>query len=234
MPSATTRTRRSTRSAGGSGSSSRSTTHAARSRARASSSAGASSSSVPASPERRTGRHLQLHAKADDLLSAVRSAVDRYVAAEAFGIGRSTLRAWIEYGGSSEPCHVDVKEAGRCPESTAERRAHADGACPTLAVFRAFRADLERAESEAEANLVARVQLGAQRDWRAAWALLRARWPERYNVATQHVLTDARSPADPSTARERLLAELDAAGDRLTSPIPLRAVDADDEDADTA
>lgn len=122
------------------------------------------------------------------MLGAIAVGVDFGVAVEAFGIDRQTAGKWMTLGRRGQPCVTSAKEPGRC-ESASAGKPHANGECPELALFRAFRADVERARNRGEVTLAARIADHSKKDWRAAHAILRARHPERWNVATRHELS---------------------------------------------
>jgi hypothetical protein len=109
----------------------------------------------------RPGRPTKLTPRvATRVLDAVRKGATREVAAQAAGIGRSTLGIWHARG-------KDDLDAG------------------LHSVFAAFAGDLSRAEADAELYLVDLLRKAAVSDPRSAQWLLARRWPERWAARTE-------------------------------------------------
>lgn len=178
----------------------------------------------------------------DNVARALSAGADFYVAAEAYGVDGQTAHRWYEFGSREQRCHVGSKEAGRCADAEAGRP-HVAGACPELARYREFRDVVDRARASSEVTFVALVATAARTDWRAALAILRAKWPERWNpVQRTEISGPGGGPVELAPARERLERQLAAIGTGTTSredtepppPImPLPPRDARDDPAGT-
>ena len=100
------------------------------------------------------------------ILAYVRAGNTPFAAARACGVAKSTWYGWLKDGRS-----------GKDPD------------CEGLAE------KLETALAASQAGLVALVRQAAQKDWRAAIALLERRWPSDWSRRDQHTLTH--EVADP-------------------------------------
>lgn len=136
-------------------------------------------------------------------------------------------------GRKGQPCVTDEKTGGRCARAVAGEP-HASGECPELALYRDFRESVERARNRGEVNLAATIANAGRKDWRAAHAILRARHPERWNVATRHELSGPDGgPVELAPALTRLderlaLMERNRGGKPELSVVDAEAVDADE------
>lgn len=102
------------------------------------------------------------------ITTSIRQGNYDYVAAGAAGIDVSTFTRWMQRG-----------------EDKGEENA------PEDEPYRAFRTEVEKAETEAEAILVARWSRHAVTDWRAARDLLARRHPERWKSTERREHTGA-------------------------------------------
>src|SRR3954452_14643657 len=83
----------------------------------------------------------------------------------------------VRHGGSVE---AGAAAAGVTQRTVRSWMARGQRSGAREAPYRAFRDAVERAQAEQEADLVASVNRGARRSWRAAAWLLERRYPERW------------------------------------------------------
>jgi hypothetical protein len=120
-------------------------------------------------------------------------------AADYAGIAVNTLRNWRRWSELYEPREDDDEETAQLDERRLYRAAREAWRAGQRQVGMALFAELDElterrdgrvywiavqrmnaARADGELELVALVRKAASRDWRAAWALLRSAWPERY------------------------------------------------------
>lgn len=109
---------------------------------------------------------------AEAILTAVRVGVPRYIAAQAAGIHKTTLRRWEAIG--AELRQADVDEGNDAVELTENQER-----------VRAFCADLEKADAEAVQFAVEQVRAAMPDNWTAAMTFLERRHPRDFGRSTR-------------------------------------------------
>jgi hypothetical protein len=149
-----------------------------------------------------------------NICNALRAGNFREIAAGAFGVAPSTLYRWLDLGKPDRPCvtpeeSAKQRDAGPCAEAAAGRP-HPPGTCPDLSRHRDFRQAVERAEHEHEVRAVTEITQAGKRDADAHWKILRAKYPERWNVPQR---TEIAGPGGGAivltTPREEMLARIE-------------------------
>lgn len=97
-------------------------------------------------------------------------------AAQAAGVGKTTLYRWLQKGQDAEALALEHFTDEDEPE-LAELYEHAD---PALWVYMDFRHALQSAEAFAELELLRRVNRGGAQPWTAYMTVLERRWPARW------------------------------------------------------
>jgi hypothetical protein len=187
------------------------------------------------------GRQLELNDTVQGLvLEAIKAAVPFETAAGYAGIDRATFWRWMDLGKPDHACVLPddkQKPRGPCVEAAAGRP-HPAGTCPDLARYRDFRDAVEREEHRLHMKLAGALVLQAPKDARAALAVLKAKWPEHWNVPERREISGPDGGAiEIAPARERLAGKITELAQRaLTGGAPKRrpahddGLDHDEED----
>jgi hypothetical protein len=171
-------------------------------------------------PRPRQGRPLRLTQEvADAIVTAVEQGSYLKIAAQAAGVGQSTLAGWLARGRAALAAAAahddDPDDETYCPQCSAQRHLPADGevlaACPvcgngelpapwtlpdTEAPYVELLESVTRAQAQAETAAVAawrRAFSGHEPDWRAARDFLSRTAPERWAGVTRVQMTTEES-----------------------------------------
>lgn len=180
------------------------------------------------------GRESQLTPEVTtSILDALSAGVTYEIAAGRAGIDDKTFHRWMELGKADHDC-VPLDDPQHRPGRCDAKPPHEPGTCPNLAVYRDFREAVTRRLKDVEVKLAAEMTTQARRDWRAAWAILRARFPERWTPLTRAEISGpGGGPIEVAPARDRLRARVEqlAKSGRLHA-LPARANGDETDDPD--
>ena len=150
------------------------------------------------------------------ICEAIRNGTPLEVAARANGVGDSTFHSWRSpCPGPGTEAHAD--RGPGCHEPVLQLKREWTGAGPSRTSrltpldppeYLDFRDMVERSVAACEALMVGAVARAAPKDWRAAFAILRARFPDRWNVANKTELTGDLDMHVSLSARERVRGKL--------------------------